>query len=602
MRKGIHFFSLLLTAAMCISTPCVPKSMVQVFAEEEYEAEYEEETAAAHQDAYYDEIQTNNIAGWPQGPMIETGAAIVMDAKTNAVLYGKNIEQQNYPASITKLMTTLLALEYGKLDDVVDFSVEAVYSIEYGSSHLGLTEGEQLTLEQCLYGIMMASANEISNAVAEHIGGDIDTFVQMMNDKAAELGCTGTHFVNVHGLHDENHYVTAKDMALITQEVLKYDKFREIIGTEEYHYDETNLVDEKRYFINHHKMMLSWEPDYYYEGCLGGKTGYTDQAWNTLVTIAERDGMELICVVLRTPGLNQSYWDTTELLDYAFDNFKEVEVSTAGLQAADVKITGVEDQTELGQIQSADLSQAPFALANATVVTVPNTVDTASLTPVMDFTDNTLSYSYEGEQLGTSNFVYTGQWEQETETELVTEAVTEAETISVAATDGFVDKAKDAGKKALDMFVTLYEKMDEFITENTVVAAVIGAILLLIFIPLLLVAINRSRKYRRIQALREEELEIRRRLEAEIEEKSAAQIEAELRAEALQRSLEEEKKRRQLHEEEVKEIENAQGFYLDEEEKEAATESSNVETDDDGEEPEDEYIEVTLEEAEAYFK
>lgn len=591
MKKGKLFLPLFLAAAMCLAPFETAMNTPIVTAEEE---------APEHLEAYYEEIQSNNIAGWPQGPMIETGAAIVMDAETNAILYSKNIDEMKYPASVTKLMTTLLALEHGNLDDIVNFSVEAVYSIEYGSSHLGLTEGEQLTLEDCLYGIMMASANEISNAVAEHIGGDIDTFVQMMNDRAAELGCTGTHFENVHGLHDDNHYVTARDMALITQEVLKHEKFLEIIGTEEYHFDETNLVDEKRFFINHHKMMLSWEPDYLYEGCLGGKTGFTDEAWNTLVTVAERDGMELICVVLRTPGLDRSYWDTTELLDYAFANFKELELSSEGILASDVKITGIDDQAELAKIQAADLTQAPFALAKSTVVTVPNTVDQASLEKEMDFADNTLTYSYGGQELGTSSFMYTGQWEVETETEAPTEVVTEAVTEAVKEKESIFGKVQSFGKKAMDVAVFLYDKMDEFIKENTIVASIIGAVLLFIFVPLLLVAINRNRKYRRIQELREEELEIRRRLEAEIERKSAAQIEAELRAEALRLRLEEETKQRRLHEEEVKQIENAQGFYLDEEE--TAAKQKAVEQTAPVEEPEDEYIEVPLEEAEEYLK
>lgn len=134
-------------------------------------------------------VQTNDIPGWPQGDAVECDAAICFDANTGTVLYGKNIDKQEYPASITKIMTVLLALENGNLDDTVTFSENAVYSIEYGSAHLGLTEGEELTLEQCLYGIMLASANEISNAVAEHIGGSVENFANMMNEKAAQLGC-----------------------------------------------------------------------------------------------------------------------------------------------------------------------------------------------------------------------------------------------------------------------------------------------------------------------------------------------------------------------------------------------------------------------------
>lgn len=259
MKKGKYFCALFMSAVLFAGafSAHVP---AEDYSDDSWEEDYDDsnddsQEEAEYVEAYYEEIQSNNIAGWPQGDAVQADSAIVMDADTGAVLYAKDIDQELYPASITKIMTALLALENGNLDDVVTFSEYAVYSIEYGSSHLGLTEGEELTLEQCLYGILLASANEISNAVAEHIGGDVETFADMMNQRAEELGCTHTHFVNPHGLHDENHYTTAHDMALIMQEALKNPKFCEIIGTEEYFFPETNLVDEKRYFINHHKMV-----------------------------------------------------------------------------------------------------------------------------------------------------------------------------------------------------------------------------------------------------------------------------------------------------------------------------------------------------------
>ena len=186
MKKGNLFLSLLTAAAISFSAVSAP-----VLAEEEQMQEQQiSETEAEHSSGYYLETQSNNIKNWPQGAAVNAEAAIVMDADTGAILYAKNIDQKEYPASITKIMTTLLALEKGNLKDTVKFSEYAVYSIEYNSSHLGMTEGEELTLEQCLYGIMLASANEVSNAVAEHIGGDVETFVKMMNERAKQLGCT----------------------------------------------------------------------------------------------------------------------------------------------------------------------------------------------------------------------------------------------------------------------------------------------------------------------------------------------------------------------------------------------------------------------------
>ena len=247
-------------------------------------------------------------------------SAILMDASTGEILYEKNMHEQLYPASITKLMTVLLAFEYGKLDETVTFSEDAIFGIERNSSHIALDVGEQITLEQCLYAILLQSANEASLGVAEHIGGSKEGFAKTMNDKAKELGCKNTNFVNPNGLHDDNHYTSAYDMALIAQEVLKYDKFKEIIATLKYEIPPTNKQPETRYLYAQHQMIKP-PSIYVYEGCEGGKTGFTNQALNTLVTYAKRDNTELIAVVLKDTGAN-TYVDTTTLFDYGFENYE----------------------------------------------------------------------------------------------------------------------------------------------------------------------------------------------------------------------------------------------------------------------------------------
>lgn len=566
MKKGNIFLTLLLSAALVFS-PSAPSILAE---DEGYEEEWTEgtEEETEHPESYYKEIQSNLIPGWPQGEAVNANAAVLMDADTGAILYAKDIDRRYYPASITKIMTTLLALENGNLDDVVTFSENAVYSIEYGSSHLGLTEGEKLTLEQCLYGIMLASANEISNAVAEHIGGDIETFAKMMNDRAAELGCENTHFVNPHGLHDEDHYTCARDMALIMREALKNEKFCEIIGTVEYNYPETNKVKEVRYFMNHHKMIA--EEGMLYDGCIGGKNGYTDDAWNTLVTAAERDGQKLIAVVLKVPGQYVSYEDTKVLLDYGFANFRDEQIDI--VNAPNMEITGVDDEAELVRIRAADILKAPFSMIGSAKVTLPKDADSASLAQKMDFNARTLTYTYEGQAMGSVPFGYTGDWEPEppaetaaaeTGTEMAeTETTAEEPAADTAggalgAVGGFFRRIADGGR-------FLYTQMDEFIEKNTVVAAVLGAILLLIFIPLLLLAVNRHRKYLKMLELRENERQMRERLEREIEEKSAAQVEAELRAEELQAQLEEERRKQRVQDtDEYIEVELKDGEPLD---------------------------------------
>ena len=545
MKKGKLWTALLLAAVMCIN-PVRTGFAGTAFYDNTVKAEEGEGSDTEGESSTETEIdptvQTNDIPGWPQGDAVESDAAICMDGNTGAVLYGKNIEKQEYPASITKIMTVLLALENGNLDDTVTFSENAVYSIEYGSAHLGLTEGEELTLEQCLYGIMLASANEISNAVAEHIGGSVEKFADMMNQKAEELGCVNTHFVNPNGLHDDNHYTCAYDMALITQAAMKYDKFREIIHTQEYCYPETNLVKEKRYFANHHGMLM--DESRAYDGFIGGKTGYTDEAWNTLVSTAERDGMLLISVVLHANGQDIEYGNTKTVLDYGYNNFKEVQINNLDQTISDSEIVGIEDAQEAEKIRQADLSKDPFTAAETTTVTLPNGVDASSLTRKMDFTTDKMTYYYEDQALGSTSFSYTGEWEPETETSVQTELQTESETETEAGgLSQMIQNGAFADNKVLTAVAGGYDKLDLFIKTHTIFAVLLGAILLIIFIPILLVSISRNKKYKKLIELRTQEMARRRQLEAEIEEKSAAQVEAELRAHELEMQLEEERKK-----------------------------------------------------------
>ncbi|MBS6196522.1 MAG: D-alanyl-D-alanine carboxypeptidase [Clostridiales bacterium] len=326
-RRSISIFCLL---ALCFSNPSFVSAAEEssgetvegetVDSSEETDAETEEEERP-EPDAYFEPIQTDAISGWPAGPPVWAESAVVMDLDSGAFLYSKNMDAVKYPASITKIMTTLLAIENSRLDERVTFSEHAIFGIERDSSHIGIRVGEILSMEECLYGMMLESANEVCLAVAEHIGGSVEGFVEMMNQKAAELGCTNTHFTNPNGLPDENHYTTARDMALIAKAAYDNKIFRKVCGTNYYKIPKTNVCGEERWLNNHHKMLP--EKDYTYEGCTGGKTGFTQVAWNTLVTYAERNGRRLVCVSLRTNGA-QYYIDTASLLDYGFNNFQNV--------------------------------------------------------------------------------------------------------------------------------------------------------------------------------------------------------------------------------------------------------------------------------------
>lgn len=266
-------------------------------------------------------IQTTEYPDDPtRAPDLASEAAIVMDAKTGAILYEKNAYIPEYPASITKLMTCLLALENVALNDTVTLSYDAVFGIERDSSHVGLNEGEQISAESCLYAIMVESANEASWAMGEHISGTIADFATLMNERALQLGCRNSNFVNANGLHDAAHYSCAYDIALILKQCLEFPMFRTLSSTINYEIPPTNLTEEVRPLWNTLKMIRPTSK-YYYQYIEGGKTGYTTDANCTLATFAKKGNMELICVVMNCNSRTNTYSDSRALYEYCFNNF-----------------------------------------------------------------------------------------------------------------------------------------------------------------------------------------------------------------------------------------------------------------------------------------
>ncbi|WP_317855774.1 D-alanyl-D-alanine carboxypeptidase family protein [Chakrabartyella piscis] len=293
-----------------------------------------------------------NILTYKQAnePVVSAETAILMDAKTGDILYEKDSNKQMYPASITKLMTVLLALENSELTDEVTFSRNAVFSIEPNSAHIAIQEDEILTMEQCMYGILLRSANEVSNAVGEYVGGSMTDFATLMTERAATLGCLNTNFTNANGLFDENHYTTAYDMALIAKELWSIETFQELSESTYYEIPPTNKQVETRYLHGQHQMRNTTS-SYYYEYAVGGKTGYVTESLNTLVTFAEKDGMELIAVVLKCNG-GEHYVDSTALFEYGFNNFQTMEVFSATGISNTIEITDTyqEETISLGTV------------------------------------------------------------------------------------------------------------------------------------------------------------------------------------------------------------------------------------------------------------
>ena len=349
-------------------------------------------------------IQSNEIPNWPTGPEIGAEAAILMEAGTGTILYAKNINEKLYPASTTKMLTCLVAVENSTLDEMVDFSYDAVHSIPVDGSNMGIDAGQSLPMEECLYGIMVASANEVASAVAEHVGGTIDNFVDMMNQKAAELGCTDSHFVNSNGLYDDDHYTSAYDLALIAKAFFSNDLLRRIGNTDKYHFIATDTQPDDFYKTNKHKLITGEIP---YEGVIGGKTGYTDEARQTLVTGCEQNGLRLICVVLKEEAPAQ-FEDTVALFNYGFQNFSKVNIEDNDTSY----LIGGSRFFQTGN----DIfgNSSPFlTVAKNDYVILPNMSSFEDLTSNIDYEDPTLSeneiakvtYYYQDVPIGTTKIL-----------------------------------------------------------------------------------------------------------------------------------------------------------------------------------------------------
>ena len=559
MRKKKLWLIRTLAAALILSA-AVPVCPSLAAEDSEYTESYEdtgEETTEETEyipESYYWTVESNEISGWPQGPQIEAEAAVVMDADTGAFLYSKNMDRKEYPASITKIMTALVAIESGKLDSKIRFSENAVYNLEEGSSHVGIQVGEVLSMRRALYGLMLESANDVANGIAETVGGSISGFADLMNAKAAELGCVNTHFTNPHGLQNEEHYTCARDMALITQAALKHPTFQKIAGTTNYTCPKTNKVDEERYWYNHNQMIQE-NAEYYYEGCFGGKTGFTSDALNTLVSYAKKDGRTLICVELHVNGKDKAYSESHAMLDYAFENFQNVTVPANESTVTRSQLIGMDNLGELSALRTGEMDETLVSGPSEVTVTIPKTAE-ASAVERKGNGSGGLIYSYNGWQVGNTSLSYNSfSFDVPTPSTVpvnYTEIIEETEPgvkgmvqMAVRKTTAF---GKTAGKAIGEFFRTLPEKFTwlkdkilwliDWINEHDIMAAVVGLILLLILIPILGIAWARNSKAQKIRKQRKKEREERIRIEKSIDSKPVSEIEAELRAEIEKDRLE----------------------------------------------------------------
>lgn len=251
-------------------------------------------------------------------PEVTAEGAVVLDINSGQILYAKNENQQFFPASITKVLTTIVALEHGHLNDIVTVSKNA--TMQEGSS-VYLQEGEKVTLEQLLHGLMMYSGNDAAMAIAEHIGGSQEGFINLMNETAKKTGAVNSVFKNPHGLPNDEHKVTAKDMAFITAYAMKNPDFRRIAGTKEYFWEGKNW---KGKIYTKHKLLKG---EIQTIGVSSGKTGYTTAAKHTLITTAANEGTEIAVIILKEDQKGECYLETKRLIEYTFRNFKTCQLT-----------------------------------------------------------------------------------------------------------------------------------------------------------------------------------------------------------------------------------------------------------------------------------
>lgn len=304
-----------------------------------------------------------------------------------------------YPASTTKLLTALLTLENASLQDVVKFSQTAV-AIPSGSSHIGMRRNEKMVLEECLYGLLLPSANEVANALAEHVSGSIKSFVKLMNETAFRLGCVNTTFTNCNGLHSNGHYTCAYDLALIMKACVENSTFVQIASAQSYVHHKDELLNKDIPMTNTH-MMIRPSSEYYNEYAVCGKTGHTVESGYNLVTYGEKDGMKLIAVVMGCDNGSQ-YVATQSLLDYGFNYFSQV------LPAQLDTSLNLENMFTASPLQVPTKKVTLLTLNEADTILLPETLTFDMLDKTVEDTDDgkQVTYTYKGYPLGSVSLLY----------------------------------------------------------------------------------------------------------------------------------------------------------------------------------------------------
>lgn len=332
-------------------------------------------------------------------PNVASSAAILVESSTGKILFEKNAYEKMYPASTTKVMTAILVLENCDLEEMATVSRNAVFSIPPGYVNCNLRENEQMRVKDLMYALMVKSANDAAVVLAEYVGGSVEGFADKMNEKAKELGCQNTHFVNPNGIHHENHYSTAYDLYLMARYAMKNETFRNYVSTVSYTLPATNQYSAQDRVCLTTNDMIRPNSRYYQENVIGIKTGYTAEAKNCLISAARENNVELISVVLHAgtnaEGLSERYLDTKALFHYGFNDFAFGDIVKANDVVKNIEIAnGNKDTRNLN------------LLAKDTLTTYLNKeIDLNNLTPEITLHENLEAPIVAGSVLGEMTYV-----------------------------------------------------------------------------------------------------------------------------------------------------------------------------------------------------
>ncbi|MDE5697775.1 MAG: D-alanyl-D-alanine carboxypeptidase [Lachnospiraceae bacterium] len=403
LLAGIALVSIL-TASLPFTDAVLPGTAVS-YAVEDYMEQMEQRKTLP--------IQSNAVENWPQGPAIGAESAILMEMNTHTILYAKNIHEKNYPASTTKILTCLLAMQNCTMDETITFSHDSIYDVPGDGSRLGgVDTGDTMPMEQALYCVLVQSANEVASAVGEHVAEKLgkekstEAFAELMNEKVASLGGTDSHFTNCNGLFDENHYTSAYDLALVGCEFFKNEQLCKMSSTPSYHF-RLKPDDEEDVWIASKNQLYKGKP-YEYQYLLGSKTGFVSQSRQTLVSAAEKNGMKLVCVIFMDETPYQ-FEDTITLFQYGFENFQRVSIKDHETRYNIDTMDFFDTENDLfGD------STPLISIENDTYVILPNTADFSDTVSTLTYEEQSshsnviasISYTYSDVPVGGCNLVF----------------------------------------------------------------------------------------------------------------------------------------------------------------------------------------------------